>query len=152
MKRARQNKILDLISRYEIDKQEELLRYLRESGFDVTQATVSRDIRELGLVKVSGGNGRYRYVSVADAPSSAHVHGRFETIFRASVVHVDYAGNLISVKCHSGMANAACELFDARTWENVVGTLAGDNNFFVLMRSEAAAKELTAQLWGFISP
>lgn len=91
MKRARQNKILDLISRYEIDKQEELLRYLRESGFDVTQATVSRDIRELGLVKVSGGNGRYRYVSVADAPSSAHVHGRFETIFRASVVHVDYA-------------------------------------------------------------
>ena len=116
MKRARQNKILDLISRYEIDKQEELLRYLRESGFDVTQATVSRDIRELGLVKVSGGNGRYRYVSVADAPSSAHVHGRFETIFRASVVHVDYAGNLISVKCHSGMANAACELFDARTW------------------------------------
>ena len=68
MKRARQNKILDLISRYEIDKQEELLRYLRESGFDVTQATVSRDIRELGLVKVSGGNGRYRYVSVADAP------------------------------------------------------------------------------------
>ena len=83
MKRARQNKILDLISRYEIDKQEELLRYLRESGFDVTQATVSRDIRELGLVKVSGGNGRYRYVSVADAPSSAHVHGRFETIFPA---------------------------------------------------------------------
>ena len=65
MKRARQNKILDLISRYEIDKQEELLHYLRESGFDVTQATVSRDIRELGLVKVSGGNGRYRYVSVA---------------------------------------------------------------------------------------
>lgn len=57
MKRARQNKILDLISRYEIDKQEELLHYLRESGFDVTQATVSRDIRELGLVKVSGGNG-----------------------------------------------------------------------------------------------
>ena len=113
---------------------------------------MSRDIRELGLVKVSGGNGRYRYVSVADAPSSAHVHGRFETIFRASVVHVDYAGNLISVKCHSGMANAACELFDARTWENVVGTLAGDNNFFILMRSEAAAKELTAQLWGFISP
>ena len=125
---------------------------MRESGFDATQATVSRDIRELGLVKVSGGNGRYRYVSVADAPSSAHVHGRFETIFRASVVHVDYAGNLISVKCHSGMANAACELFDARTWENVVGTLAGDNNFFILMRSEAAAKELTAQLWGFISP
>ncbi len=81
MKRARQNKILDLISRYEIDKQEELLHYLRESGFDVTQATVSRDIRELGLVKVSGGNGRYRYVSVADASTSAHVHGRFETIF-----------------------------------------------------------------------
>ena len=150
MKRARQNKILDLISRYEIDKQEELLHYLRESGFDVTQATVSRDIRELGLVKVSGGNGRYRYVSVADASTSAHVHGRFETIFRASVV--DYAGNIISVKCHSGMANAACELFDARTWENVVGTLAGDNNFFILMRSEAAAKALAAQLWSFIAP
>lgn len=152
MKRARQNKILDLISRHEIDKQEELLHYLRESGFDVTQATVSRDIRELGLVKVSGGNGHYRYVSVADASTSAHVHGRFETIFRASVVHVDYAGNIISVKCHSGMANAACELFDARTWDNVVGTLAGDNNFFILMRTETAAKALTAQLWGFITP
>ena len=91
-------------------------------------------------------------VTSADASTSAHVHGRFETIFRASVVHVDYAGNIISVKCHSGMANAACELFDARTWENVVGTLAGDNNFFILMRSEAAAKALAAQLWSFISP
>ena len=152
MKNARHSKILELIGQHSIDKQEELLAHLRRSGFEVTQATVSRDIRELGLVKVATGDGHYRYVAASGAGKSAHSPSRFETIFRESVLKADFAGHFVLVKCYTGMANAACELFDARTWENVVGTLAGDNNFFILMRSEAAAKELTAQLWGFISP
>ena len=151
MKNARHSKILELIGQHSIDKQEELLAHLRRSGFEVTQATVSRDIRELGLVKVATGDGHYRYVAASGAGKSAHSPSRFETIFRESVLKADFAGHFVLVKCYTGMANAACELFDARTWENVVGTLAGDNNFFILMRSEAAAKELTAQLWGFIS-
>ena len=82
MKNARHSKILELIGQHSIDKQEELLAHLRRSGFEVTQATVSRDIRELGLVKVATGDGHYRYVAASGAGKSAHSPSRFETIFR----------------------------------------------------------------------
>ena len=109
MKSARHQAILDLIEKYPIDRQEDLLEHLRRAGFDVTQATVSRDIRE-------------------------------------PVLKVDYAGHMVLVKCFSGMANAACEVFDAQTWEGVVGTLSGDDTFFILMRTEENAAEITRQL------
>lgn len=146
MKIARHQAILDLIERYPIDRQEDLLAHLREQGFDVTQATVSRDIRELQLVKTATGNGGYRYMSAAASGKVTHSPNRFETIFRESVLKVDYAGHMVLVKCFSGMANAACEVFDAKAWEDVVGTLSGDDTFFILMRSEEAAKDIAGQL------
>ncbi|MEE0801785.1 MAG: arginine repressor [Gemmiger sp.] len=146
MKSARHQAILDLIEKYPIDRQEDLLEHLRREGFDVTQATVSRDIRELRLVKTSTGDGRYRYMSAGNAGKVAHSPNRFETIFRESVLNVDYAGHLVLVKCFSGMANAACEVFDAKSWEHVVGTLSGDDTFLILMRTEEDAAEITRQL------
>ena len=145
MKNARHSKILELIGQHSIDKQEELLAHLRRSGFEVTQATVSRDIRELGLVKVATGDGHYRYVAASGAGKSAHSPSRFETIFRESVLKADFAGHFVLVKCYTGMANAACEVFD------VVGTLSGDDTFLVLMRSEDAARTLVGELAKYIA-
>ena len=146
MKNARQAKILELIEREPIDRQKVLMASLREAGYHVTQATVSRDIRELGLIKVSAGAGKYRYVSAAGTGKNAHSPGRFEMIFRESVLKVDYAGHFVLVKCYSGMANAACEVFDSMTWDDVVGTLSGDDTFLILMRTKEAAQRMTGQL------
>ena len=151
MKNARHDKILELIENQSIDKQEELLRQLRAAGFHVTQATVSRDIRELNLVKTATGDGGYRYVSAfGRGGGHRHAPNRFETIFRESVMRSDYAGNMLLVKCFTGMANAACEVFDAMVWDDVVGTLAGDDTFMVLMRNEEAAAKLCAKLKEYI--
>ncbi len=150
MKNARHAKILELISSRQIDRQEELLSQLKEAGFSVTQATVSRDIRELGLVKAADPSGKYRYAVVAGTGKSSHSPSRFETIFRESVIGVDYAGHIVLVKCYTGMANAACEVFDAMPWENLVGTLSGDDTFLVLMRTEEDARAITEKLRPYI--
>lgn len=149
MKRARHKMILELIEKNPIDRQEELMRQLREHGFDVTQATVSRDIRELQLVKTAAGDGTYRYTA-ASVGKRVHTPSRFETIFRESVLKVDYAGHMVLVKCFTGMANAACEVFDARVWKDVVGTLSGDDTFFILMRSDEAAHNISEELKQYI--
>lgn len=152
MKSDRHNKILELIQQYPIDRQEDLMQYLNEAGFRVTQATVSRDIRELNLLKVATGGGKYRYASAVTAGNtSVHSQGRFETIFRESVLKADYAGHTVLIKCFSGMANAACELFDSMQWEHeIVGTLAGDDTFLILMRAESDAKDLCQTLSKYI--
>ena len=151
MKRARHKMILELIEKMPIDRQEELMNQLRAHGFDVTQATVSRDIRELRLVKASTGDGNYRYVA-SSAGQRVHTPNRFETIFRESVLRVDYAGHIVLVKCYPGMANAACEVFDAMVWQDVVGTLSGDDTFFILMRSEPAAHAICDELNKYVTP
>lgn len=146
MKKARQQAILSLIHKYPIDRQEDLLRHLRDAGFDVTQATVSRDIRELRLIKAANGSGGYRYVVANEKNRAGRSPSRFENIFRESAVGVDYAGHTVIVKCFSGMANAACEVFDSMNWDNVVGTLSGDDTFFILMRTEADAEKICQSL------
>ena len=151
MKTSRHKKILELISEYPIYRQEDLLDHLKSSGYDVTQATVSRDIRELRLVKTATPEGGYRYVTSAAAGKTAHAPTRFEMIFRESVIRVDYANNIVLVKCFSGMANAACELFDSMVWSDVVGTLSGDDTFLALMRSEEAARVLCTELEKYIN-
>ncbi len=151
MKNKRHEKILALIKKHPIDRQETLQEYLVAEGFSVTQATISRDIRQLNLVKVSDGKGGYRYTAQDSGARVGHSPSRFETIFRESVLSVDFAGHIVLVKCYSGMANAACELFDAMSWENVVGTLAGDDTFLILMRSQAAAQDITGRLREFVS-
>ena len=150
MKSARHQAILNLIEKHPIDRQEDLLAHLREAGFDVTQATVSRDIRDLQLVKVADGSGRYRYMPAAASGKVAHSPSRFEMIFRESVLKVDCAGHMVLVKCFSGMANAACEVFDAKQWRNVVGTLSGDDTFFILMRTEEDATAICKALQQYV--
>ncbi len=146
MKKDRHQAILSLIQQYRIDKQEDLLSHLRQEGFQVTQATVSRDIRELQLTKAADASGRYRYVAAGGTGKNTRSVSKFETIFRESVFSVDCAGHMVLVKCYSGMANAACEMFDSMHWENVVGTLSGDDTFFILMRTEQAATAISQEL------
>ena len=134
--------ILRLVQEHPISRQEVLLDYLRKEGFDVTQATISRDIRELCLVKAATAEG-YRYVSSRNESFNPKTQGRFETIFHESVLGVDYAGHVVLVKCYSGMANAACE---ALQWKNVVGTLSGDDTFLIVARSERDAKTICTEL------
>ena len=141
----RQQAILRLVREYPISRQEVLLDYLSKEGFEVTQATVSRDIRELCLVKAATAEG-YRYVSSRNEGFNPKAQGRFETIFHESVLGVDYAGHVVLVKCYSGMANAACEVFDALQWKNVVGTLSGDDTFLIVARSERDAKTICSEL------
>lgn len=140
MKTKRHSKILKLISEKDIATQEDLLVYLRESGFDVTQATVSRDIKELRLVKTMVGDGKYRY-SPASSDSSSDVSTKY-AVFSQSAKSVDFANNMIVIKCYTGMASAACAVLDAMNHEGVVGTLAGDDTIFVLMRDEKMAVTL----------
>ncbi len=151
MKSTRQNKILEIITENAIDRQEDLIEHLKKCGFTATQATISRDIKELRLIKTSTGDGNYKYVVSPGASKNNHTLSRFETIFKESVLNVDYAGNTVLVKCYTGMANAACEVFDALVWDNVVGTLSGDDTFFILMRTEEAAQKITRQIYKYIA-
>lgn len=140
MKKKRLELILKTIEQQDIATQEELLVALREHGLDVTQATVSRDIKELGLIKSMGHNGRYRY-SAPKAVSSEAAKS-FHNIIAPSVRWVDYALNTVVIKCYAGMAQAVCAAIDTMELNGVVGTLAGDDTIFVLCRSEELAVEL----------
>ena len=144
MKRKRHALILELIQQYEITTQDELLAKLRENGFEVTQATVSRDIKELRLVKAMSPSGQYRYM--AGAAQGDEYLTKFYTIFSGSVISVDYAGNTCVVKCYAGMAQAACASIDAMHFEGIVGTLAGDDTIFVLCRTPELTQQLKSSL------
>ena len=144
MKRKRHALILELIQQYEITTQDELLAKLRENGFEVTQATVSRAIKELRLVKAMSPSGQYRYM--AGAAQGDEYLAKFYTIFSGSVISVDYAGNTCVVKCYAGMAQAACAAIDAMHFEGIVGTLAGDDTIFVLCRTPELTQQLKSSL------
>ena len=144
MKRKRHALILELIQQYEFTTQDELLAKLRENGFEVTQATVSRDIKELRLVKAMSPSGQYRYM--AGAAQGDEYLAKFYTIFSGSVISVDYAGNTCVVKCYAGMAQAACAAIDAMHFEGIVGTLAGDDTIFVLCRTPELTQQLKSSL------
>ena len=145
MKSNRQEKIVQLITENAIETQEEILVYLREHGFDVTQATVSRDIKQLKLVKTQTNDGRYKY-SVSSNNSRENISSKFVSLFSETVTEIDYANNIVVVKCYVGMANAACAAFDSMKFEGVVGSLSRDDTIFIAMRNEEMAKELTAEL------
>lgn len=145
MKAKRHTQILELIADCSIDTQEELLRRLNEAGFKVTQATVSRDIKELRLIKTQSPDGGYHYTTGAKS-NAVDMSFKFHAIFSESVNSVDCAMNTVVVKCYTGMANAACAALDSIHWKDVVGTLAGDDTIFILMRSEKDAVEFVDQL------
>lgn len=145
MKKRRKAKILEIINNFEIETQEELQSKLRDAGFEVTQATISRDIRELRLVKEQSETGRYIY-SAGKKNYNDNMAGRFISIFSESIISVDYALNTVCVKCFSGTANAACAAIDSMQWSGVVGTIAGDDTIFVLCKTEEFAKNFTLNL------
>jgi transcriptional regulator of arginine metabolism len=135
MKNSRQSKILEIIGAYDVDTQKTLSAMLRESGFDVTQATISRDIKELQLVKAMTRDGGYKYA--AGGRVSQPVADRFVKIFRETIQSVACSGNIIVVKTLPGCANAACESIDSLNIPNVLGTLAGDNTLFMVVNDKA---------------
>ncbi len=141
MKKKRQTEILSIISEFEIENQDELREILSKRGYKVTQATISRDINELNLEKAISDNGVNCYMK---AQRASGVH--FENIFRQSVIKIDYAGNIVCVKCRSGLANAACATLDSMNLDYVVGTIAGDDTFFILVRTENDARNLISYL------
>ena len=144
MKSDRHAKILNIIREHPIETQDELLELLGRQGFNVTQATVSRDIKELRLVKTLGGDGKYRY-SVSDS-STEDIRTNFAQIFSSSVKSVDCAQNLVVVKTLSGMANAVCADLDSTAKDSVVGTIAGDDTIFIACRTDEKARGLTEEL------
>lgn len=131
MRYPRQKKILELIENNEIETQEKLAAMLKESGYDVTQATVSRDIKELQLIKAMSSSGRYKYA--AAMKMSYVVSDRFIKIFKETIKSIDSAGNLVVIKTLSGCASAAAEALDTISLPHMVGTLAGDNTIMVVV-------------------
>jgi len=144
MKRKRQGKILELVRDNCIETQDELLALLSADGFSVTQATISRDIKDLHLIKVSGSDGRYRYT--ASKAENADISSKFYSMFADAVEDVDVGQNIVCIKCFSGMAQAVCASMDTIDFEGVVGTLAGEDTIFVLCRSNEQAASLRSDL------
>lgn len=144
MKTKRQNEIIRLITSGDIETQEELASALRSLGYKVTQATVSRDIRELRLIKVPAKGGGFKY-----AKPERHeiaVSERLARILADSLVNVDSSGNLIVVKTLSGSANVAAEALDNLGWSEILGTIAGDNTIFIVVRNESDTAEITGRI------
>jgi transcriptional regulator of arginine metabolism len=144
MKRNRQEKMLELISRYEIDTQDELIARLRECGFDVTQATISRDIRELKIAKMMTGKGTYRYVLPKQNASGSGP--KFSTALIDSIISVENACNIVVIKTYPGLANAVAGGIDALTIAEVLGCVAGDDTILVATRNEASAKTFSERI------
>ncbi len=136
MKNRRHEIILEEISKQPVATQEALIAILAEHGIHTTQATLSRDIQQLSLVKQRDENGVYRYTLPAAAVTE-------KSLFAEAVVSVDYAMNTIVLKCRAGMAQGTCAAIDSVNHEGVVGTIAGDDTIFILVRSEADAKKLS---------
>ena len=145
MKKARHDKIIELVRSNSVGTQDELVDMLREAGFDVSQATISRDIKELRLQKASAPSFGYRYVLPDDNTEKAGDE-RLQDIFRKSVLKVDYAGNIVVLKTMAALGGAACAAVDGMNHGSIVGTLAGDDTGLIIVRSEQLAKELCGQL------
>ncbi|MEF9863791.1 MAG: arginine repressor [Christensenellaceae bacterium] len=143
MKTKRQNKILEMIENNEVETQEELVLILNHAGYQVTQATISRDIKELQLIKVQGNNGAYKYaVNKKHQVKDLDILMR---IFRDTVVSVDCAVNLVVIKTLNGSANAAAEVIDSLGFQGIMGSIAGDNTIFIATASQSVAEEMTSK-------
>ena len=143
MKNARQTAILSIIEQYDIETQEELAGKLREKGIVVTQATVSRDIKELRLLKVLSGSGGYKY---ATADKAEHgLSERFVRMFKDSVLSVSSAGNIVVLKTLSGSANVAAEAIDSMHLPEIMATLAGDNTILAVVQNEEIGAQTEAR-------
>lgn len=140
MKYNRHAKILEIIEKYEIETQEEIAEKLKASGMDVTQATISRDIKELRLTKVMTSDGRYKYASIIQTDNP--VSNRLLSVFSGGYVSGDYANNIVVVRTLPGMAPACASAIDSLKSSEVVGTIAGDDTIMIVCRAEKIAEEM----------
>lgn len=145
MKNRRQQIILEIISEQTVSTQEELILFLEQKGIKTTQATLSRDIQQLSLVKQRDERGIIKYTLPVSAVKE-------KTLFQEAVLSVDYAMNTIVLKCRAGMAQGTCAAIDSVNHEGVVGTIAGDDTIFILVRSEADAKKLSKKFRNDLFP
>ena len=139
MKSTRQNKIIELIDKYDIDTQDALIEKLRENGFAVTQATISRDIKELKLTKGMGASGYYRYTLPRNEMSGAP---KFNSALAESIKKVDTSGNMIVLRTYPGLAPAVATGIDAIHMSEILGCVAGDDTIIIVVREDASAAEI----------
>ena len=149
MKMTRHAKIKEIIDNNKIETQEDLASALRHQGIDVTQATVSRDIKELMLVKVPTGDGHYRYAYPMEK-NMAFSQNRMARMFQDSVVGMDYSENIIVIKTLPGTANAVASTLDYAKWPEVIGTVAGDDNILVVVKPKEAVRQVIKKLENMI--
>ena len=143
----RQNAIIEIITNYEIEKQEELVDKLNELGYPSTQATVSRDIKQLGLVKMHGTKKKFKYTQVKYTTDGISV--KFGNLFKESVLSIQTAGNMIVIRTVAGGANSAAAFLDKQEFEQILGTIAGDDCIFAVASSPDAATEISRTLKSF---
>lgn len=148
MKGRRLLKIRELVSTRDIETQEELVELLRQAGFQVTQATISRDIKELHLVKVPTDNGRYKYALPAEPMYNPEA--KLRRLLTDCFVSIDQAENLVVLKTLPGNAQAVGALIDAINWPDIVGTICGDDTILVISRSAQQASEIIERFLSFI--
>lgn len=137
MKIARHSKIIELINKYDIVTQEELAEKLNDEGFNVTQATVSRDIRELKLTKMAVDNGKQKYVIIQNA--EGWISEKFIRVLRDGFLSIDYAENLVVIRTVSGMAMAVAAAIDGMQWGEILGCIAGDDTIFCAIKTKEEA-------------
>ena len=145
---ARQQKILELISAKEIDTQEELCSELNKLNFNVTQATISRDIKELKLYKVAGTTKKYKYTCLEGGRHSAQ--NKMQTLFRECVVSINYANNIIIIKTMRGNGGTTCIFVDSLQLKEIIGTIAGDDNVLIVVDSNENAPIIVDKLKEYI--
>ena len=149
MKTRRQAKILELIQRNDVETQEELSAYLVREGFQVTQATVSRDIRELKLTKIAMDNGKQKYAVITDADSG--MMEKYARVLREGFISMDLAKNIVVIKTVSGMAGAVCAAIDAMKFQEMVGSIAGDDTIMCACKSTELAEGVMEKLGGILN-
>lgn len=145
LKKSRHDRIVEIITQHEVETQEELVQYLRESGFDVTQATISRDIRELRLYKMSAGKGKQKY-SVPQQGDDNHMEDKFIRVLKDGFISMDMAQNILVVKTVSGMAMAVAAAIDSMRFQEIVGSIAGDDTIMVAVRTVEDTEQLMERI------
>lgn len=145
MKAQRHKKIIDIVSKYNIETQEELIARLSDSNFEVTQATISRDIRELKLIKVSSGQGGYRY-TLPEENKPVETKSRFHSALSDSIITIDYAVNNVVIKTYPGLANAVATGIDGMSISDILGCVAGDDTIIIVMRNEKSAQDISERI------
>jgi transcriptional regulator of arginine metabolism len=149
MKIARHAKIIEIIQAKEVETQEQLAEELRGTGFDITQATISRDIKELKLIKVMNSHGTHKYATIS--PEDTFLSKKLVNIFCQTVLYVDHVDKFVVLKTIAGAAPAAAEALDSLKFNGIVGTIAGDNTVFILARGEEETKDIVQKIKKMIS-